>query len=529
MTIEDIIKKFEGSKGEHSKFVELYRDVYKFGMPERYGNIERTEKGVKATDNVFTSVFEEACDGFVQKIQSLLTPVHTPWVMLEPGEIWNNEDLQAQKDDAKDALSKISDVINTFKDNSNFDRTMSQFYYELIAGTGTLLVMPGTPEKPLRFTSIPFKDIYMVEGAFGEIDMFFRTQKIKNRLIEKQWEGAKHTYDEQEADKEIEILEATYYDYDSKEWNYEIINLKDKTSIYKKTSQTCPFVEFRWGKITGETYGRGQGLKVIADCKTLNLLKYYSLVSLSFTLPVYTVKSEDIDPERFKLSPGALNPVRDNATNNPPVSALPVNQQPDLQQYNMVQLEMNIKRGMYASTIPNDPDRKTTATEISARVNELENVASNSYGSAVEFIYKLVQRMVDVLGSFGFLELSEDQLTPNKIDGMNFKVKLNSNLTNQQAAKEVSNTLQALQFMQSLDPTMQYTSKVLDINKLAPYILERLGIKPEFIRSADEIAQIEQQEAQAMQMQQQQAMMDDVAMSNAKEEGKANAKAQVER
>ena len=530
MKVEDLIKKFEKSKEEHDKFVTLYKEVYKFGMPERYGNIQRTEQGVKATDNVFTSVFEEACDSFVQKIQSLLTPVHTDWVLLETGALWENEEQFSEdaKDAAKKTLSQISYMINTYKDNSNFDRTMAQFYYELIAGTATLLVMPGTPEKPLRFTSVPFKDIYMVEGSFGEIDTFFRTMKIKNRLVEQQWQGANHVYEKSEEDREIEILETTYFDYDKKKWIYEIINQKDKLSIYKKESQTCPFIEFRWGKITGETYGRGQGLKVIADCKTLNLLKYYSLVSLSFTLPVYTIKSEDIDAEDFKMTPGALNPVRDNATNNPPVSALPVNQQPDLQQYNMTQLEMNIKRGMYASTIPNDPNRKTTATEIAERVNELENVASNSYGTAVEFIYRLVQRIVDVLGSFGFLKFQDDQLTPTRIDGLYFKIKLNSNLTNQQSAKEVSNTLQALQFMQSLDPTMQYTSKVLNINKLAPYILEKLGIKPEFIRTTQEIEQIEQQQAQAMQMQQQQAMADDVAMANAKEEGKANAKAQVE-
>ena len=77
--------------------------------------------------------------------------------------------------------------------------------------------------------------------------------------------------------------------------------------------------------------------------------------------------------------------------------------------------------------------------------------------------------------------------------------------------------------MQSLDPTLQYTSKVLNINKLAPYILERLGVKPEFIRNEEEIAAMEQQEAQAMQMQQQQALQDEVAVSNAKEEGKAAA------
>ena len=525
MKIEELLKKFEKSKDEHNKFVNLYNEVYKYGMPERYGNITRTEKGVKATDEVFTSVFEEACDGFVQKIQSLLTPVHTDWINFELGAMFEQEGIdEQQKQDAKRTINQIAKMINVFKDNSNFDRAMTQFFYELIAGTATMLVMPGDVNKPLKFISIPFKEIFMVEGTYGEIDTFFRSLTIKNRLVKQQWKDATYTYEPTAEDEERTFIESTYYDYEKNNWVYAVIAEKEKNIIYEKRSDTCPFIEFRWGKITGETYGRGQGLKVIADCKTLNQIKYNSLLSLSFAFPVYTVRSEDIDVENFVMSPGALNPTRENRKDNPPVSALPVNQAPDLAQYNMNQLEMNIKRGMFASTIPNDPDRKTTATEIAERVSELDTAASNAYGASIEFIYRLVQRIADVLSGFGWV----DKTFVKMLDGFNYKVRVNSALTNQQSAKEVQTTLQALQFMQTLDPTMQYTQKILNLEKLAPYILEKLGINPEFIRTTEEIQMLEQQTAEAMAMQQQQAMADDVAVANAKEQGKANAQSQME-
>ena len=71
---------------------------------------------------------------------------------------------------------------------------------------------------------------------------------------------------------------------------------------------------------------------------------------------------------------------------------------------------------------------------------------------------------------------------------------------------------------------MQYASVVLNYDELIPYLLERMGIKKKFIRTSDEIQALQTQKAQAQQEAQIQAMQDDVAVANAKEEGKANAK-----
>ncbi len=521
---EEVFKKWQKAEQEHSKFVTLYSEVYKYGMPERYGNIQRTEKGVKGTDDVFTSVFENAFDSFVQKMQSFLTPVHNDWIALETGVLWDvKEDLASRKKAVNESLSKIASILNVFKDNSNFDKAMSQFFYELGAGTGVLLILKGDEQHPMRFISIPFKDISMLEGPFGTIDTYFRTLTLRNEVIPKQWDVKNFTFQETEKDKERKLLEATYYDDESKKWIYQIYTNDDKKLIYEDSSETSPFVEFRWNKITGETYGRGQGLKALADVKTLNLLTYYSLLDLSFTLPVYTVKQDSIDTDTFSLEPGSLNAVISNDKNDPPVSAIPMNQQPDLQQYEMSRLAMNIKKTMYSDSLPDDPSRDTKATEIRLRARELADISTNSFGTAVEFIYRIVARMIEILASFGYIKGDEDSFSATNLNGIMFRIKLNSNIANQQASEEVQNVLQAVQFMQSLDPTLQYTSKVLNINKLAPYILERLGVKPEFIRNEEEIAAMEQQEAQAMQMQQQQALQDEVAVSNAKEEGKAAA------
>lgn len=522
MEKEKLLKKFEECVAEKTRFQDLYDDVYKYGMPERYNNIKDVnEKGAKNTFEIFSSSFIQACEGFVQRVQNLLFPVNSPWIDLETGYRYKIDDnVKSQKENIDKELEKIAGNLNAFKDCSNFDKIATQFCYELIAGTGVMLVKEGTTSNPLIFVNIPFKDIYIVDGVNGEADMFFRKLKVKNRLVSETWKGAVWEYDSDAEDTEVEFLEATYYDYKKRLWNYEVINKNKDVAIYKRESKTSPFVDLRWGKLTGESYGRGQGLKVIADVKTQNLIKKYSLQGLAFTIPAFTI-TEDADIDKFRIEPGVLNPVRSNISTNPPIQQIPVNQQPDLNQYNINQLEMDIKRGMMASTIPNDPSRRTTATEVAERVAELRNSTANTFGTFLEFERRLIARMIDVLQSFGYIS---DAIEPRNFDGYEFKIKINTELANQQASLEVQRTIQAISYLQALDPQMSYVNKVLDYDKLIPELLSKLGVRKEFIRTTEEIQAMKQQEQMTMQQAQAQAMQNEVAVANAKEEGKANAK-----
>jgi hypothetical protein len=84
--------------------------------------------------------------------------------------------------------------------------------------------------------------------------------------------------------------------------------------------------------------------------------------------------------------------------------------------------------------------------------------------------------------------------------------------------------LNSMQVLAQFDPNFQMTNKVINIEEMLPYVLDKMGVPNQFIRTADEIRQLEQQEGEAMAMQQQ-AMMDaDVDASNAKEQGKADAR-----
>lgn len=521
---EEILKRHEKANEEHSRFREMYEDVFEYGMPGRYKTVNKNKtSGTKNRDNLFASVFEQACDKFVQSFQSLICPVNVDWIDFEAGHMFTQNGQNASE--VNNELSKIANICNIYKGASNFDTAFTEMSYDIIPGTACLCALEGTPDKPLRFSTIPFVDLKMEEGIDGEIDTYYRSIKIKNCLVEQQWQGAKHTYEHGKDDEEVELVECTYYDYDIRKWHYAVVSKKGKF-IVERIYKCSPFIDLRWSKCAGETYGRGPGLKVISDVKSLNKIKEYSLRALAFTIPTFTCTlDEGYNPEMFELIPGALNPVPSNATANPTVRQLQVNPMPELANYNMTNLEMNIKQAMFDTTIPNDPQKGMTALEISTRVAMLDNTLNNAFGRMLEFLYRLTRRIIEILQRFGIIS---NELDVGAFNGFGYKIKINTRLANQQTQQEINQILQSLQYMASLDPQGAYTQKVLKLNELVPYLLEKMGIPNQFIRTSDEIEALNQQEAEAMAMQQQAMMEMDVASANAKEQGKVDAQHRYE-
>lgn len=519
MKPETLIKRYGVALPKRDKFKVLYKKVYDYIMPDRYTQIEdQTVEGQNNRLDLYTSVPEQSADHFVQRVQSALTPVNQDWIAFEAGFAYTAGDNDPTE--VNQNLEKIAHICNVFKDVSNFDSEITSFYYDLIPGTAYLLATEGTPDNPLVFKTIPFKEMVIEEGVDGMPSHFYREFKLKNELVKEQWKGAKFEYEEPRAQEETDFLECTYKE--DGRWKYQVIAKKDAKVIVEKTFKSCPFIALRWTKASGETYGRGCGLKALSDVRTLNKITEYGLRALGLTVPVFTASTDGgYDPSNFKVFPGAVNPVPSNMTNNPTIQQLQVSQQVDLQQYNATQLEMNIKKNMFDTTIPNDPT-KMTATEINQRAGELMEQLNNAFGRLInEFLYPLTKRIVEILQNFGYID---PELDINNFNGFGYKIKINTALSNQQKYKELQNNLQFLQMAASLDPTFQFIGKVVKMEDLAVEIAKLSGVDYQFIRTADEVKALEEQEAINIQAQQQQAMADQVNMSNAIEQGKADAK-----
>ena len=502
-SVAKIIDAYHKAQSIKAKWDVLYEDVFKYGMPGRYTetrdlSVRKLTGGETERKELYTSVMEQSCGRFVQRVQQMLTPVGVDWIAFEAGYRFTADGRPA--DDVNRELGKIAKILNVFKDTSNFDSVVTEGYYDLIAGTMCLSLLEGTPDNPYRFAAIPFKDYCIEEGLYSEPCAFYRRLKIKRSLINAQWKDAKDVVVETgKEDEEIELIECTYKDYESDTWLYTVIDETSRAQYVERVYITCPFIVLRWEKCAGELYGRGLGLKAVSDVKTLNRVVEYSLRNLALSVPVFLAQSGDgYDPTTFRLAPGAVNPVPSTATNNPTIMPLTMNQQPDLSAYHAEQLEMNIKRSLLDDTIPNDPSRQLTATEIAHRAEELQANFSNSFGRIQsEFMYPLIRRMIEVAESFGYLD--KDAIDPRDFNGFGYRIKITTVLAKGQRAQEVQNTIAALQAFAALDPNMQLMPKVVKLDQLVPDLMRKMGIDPMFIATAEEVRQAQMNEAQTMQ------------------------------
>lgn len=517
-SIESILKSYSKAQGEKRKWYNLYKPVYDYMMPNRDVDTSGEDVGV----NIYSSTGEQAADRFVQRIQSMLCPVNTDWIDFETGYMLKKDN--ADVTEVNKELGKVAEVCNVFKNCSNFDTQATEFFYDLIAGTACLSLLEGTFEQPLRFRAIPFKEVTIEDGLFGEVGSIYRCFKLRNDLVKHQWRDVKDfEYDEQDAEEQIELIEATYFDYDDNIWIYNVIAKKDKKPLVERTYLACPFIVLRWSKCAEEVYGRGLGLQAVRDVKTLNKIVEYSLRALAFTIPVFLAQQDaTYDASDFVLEPGAINPVPSTATNNPTITQLGINVNHDITAYDTNKLTMEVKKVMFDDTIPNDPSRNITATEIAERVSNLQSNLSNSFGRILnEFMYPLIKRIIEVLQSFGYID---NELSVNDFCGFGFKIKVNTVLANQQSQTEVQQSVQAIQFLLTLDASGQTLNKVLDTQSLYPLIVEKFGVNVKYIRSKAQIQELDKQEAIAIAQANDATIETDVMASNAKEEGKAYAK-----
>lgn len=519
---EQILKLYEQTKPKKETYNSVISEVYKYVLPSK-GDFYRDNKASATGEyqdnrsDIYDSTAENSADEFVNNFQATLCPVGADWISLEAGAVVKE---QGNEDEVNKQLGLLSDIANQFKNASNFDVSFNEFAYDMIAGTATMLVVEGSVKNPIICRAVPLQEYCIDEGVDGLPAYFYRVFKKKKEIIKHTWKELESwKLSEEEQQKDMEVLEFCYYDYDDNKWRYGVIDKEKKTIIVDREYRNSPFITLRANKPAGEIYGIGDGIKSLGNVKTLNKAVEYSLQNFAMSIGFFLAQS-DIDTSRFNFSPLSINKIED-------VEALKHMSLPsnfELTAYNLEQLRMDIKRSMKGNTLPNDGNIVKSATEISARVQELNKSWTNWAGRFIEeFQRRFIKREFEILNGFGLLGESGSMFDEQQIDDYWYKVKVNSPLSKALNAPKIKDIVDSMTILLQLDPSGQIANTVIKVVELASELMRLMGMPVEFIKTKEERDQEQQQQSMAIRAQQEQAMQDDVAMSNAKEQGKADA------
>ncbi len=504
LNIINLKKRIEAAKAVQLQYKALFESAYELALPQRnlYNN---RSQGETKMEKVFDSTGMMAVNGFVNRMQSSLTPSFTKWAELKAGPAIPPE----RKPEVNKILELVTDIIFSTLDSSNFSVAVGEMYYDLAVGTGAMLVLEGDDEMPIKFITVPTANLSLDESESGQISGIYRDHKVVARAVIATFPDAKLTSDlleviQDNPEKEIEFEEATYWDDKDKLWRYEIIYKKDK--IVKRTYEVNPWIIVRWSKVAGEVMGRGPLLQALPDVKMLNKAKELLIRSAQLNIfGVYTVADDGVtNPNTIKIAPNAMIQVARNAgPSGPSIAPLPRTGDFNAQAFMFEDLTQRINTLMLNDRLPPDAGPVRSATEIVERMKQLQVDTGAAFGRLVyEFVQKLLQRVIHVLENKNIITFGEGI----RIDNMNVTTQILAPLAKAQGLEEVNTIVNTDQVLKGIDPTGNLSQLTLNVDEVGSYVADKLGVSPNLIRTEEQKQELKQQAAIAAQEMQQAEM-----------------------
>ena len=150
LTAQQILDKYKVAESIKTTVDTRYKEVFKYVMPDRDNYNQPDNDGTFDNNrvDVYTSVGINAGNTFVNRIQAELTPIKGDWVEFETNRY---EENKSEKDKE---LTKVAELVNFYKNKSNYDQESGSAYSDLIAGTCSMLCQKGTVSNPSRFSRL---------------------------------------------------------------------------------------------------------------------------------------------------------------------------------------------------------------------------------------------------------------------------------------------------------------------------------------------------------------------------------------
>ena len=499
LTVEQLIQRHKLAQNRKEDFRSLYEDAMEYALPQRNlysGDYENNNGGRKKMVRVFDSTAINSTQRFANRLQSGIFPPQRKWCRLEPG----SDIPQERRAEAQRALDMYNEKMFAVLKQSNFDIAMGEFLLDLAVGTAVMLVQPGDAISPINFIPVPQYLVSFEEGANGQVDNVYRRMRLKGEALSQQWPDITIPQELQvmiddKPTEEVDLIEATVYDYERGDYCYHVIHPKSKSELVYRRVKTSPWVVSRYMKVAGEIYGRGPVLTALPDIKTLNKTLELLLKNASLAITgVYTAADDGVlNPATVRIVPGAIIPVaRNGGSQGEALKPLPRAGDFNVSQIIINDLRANIKRTLLDESLPPDNMSARSATEVVERMKELAQNLGSAFGRLInETMIPIVSKMLEVMDQGGLIDL------PLRVNGLEVKVSPVSPLAMAQNMDEINNIMQFMQIAQSMGPEGQMSIKV---GAAVDYIADKLGV-PAVVRNSPQ--EREQMAQQAMQMAQQ--------------------------
>ena len=381
LTPKDAVERYRRAKERRTAWESHWEECYEYCLPHRDAGLRRGTPGGKRGDKIFDGTAPDAVDQLAASLMAQLTPPWTHWLGFSVGPDAGELDRQ----ELAIELEKSTAILQSHFDRSNFAVEIHQCYLDLVtAGTASLLLEEAAPgeRSALRFTAVPLAQVVLEEGASGRLDTTFRRSEMTGQQLLARFPSAANLEGlmrrlQNDYDARVAIIEAVV----PSDFGYSYLAVTEDdtqspdspTVLAEGRFSTSPFINFRWLKAPGETYGRSPVMKALPDIKTAN--KVVELVLKNASIAVTGIWQVDddgvINPATIKLAPGTIIP---KAVGSAGLRPLEAPGRFDVSQLILEQLRSRILKALLVDQLGQVNGPRMTATEVVERAAEMARI-----------------------------------------------------------------------------------------------------------------------------------------------------------
>jgi len=496
---EYIIKRYNKAKAARNNWLDVWQECYDYSLPLREGFFQEAA-GQSRMDKIFDETAVVGVQEFASRLQAGIVPNYSNWFRLEAG----SDVPRETRSQIQGELDEITEYVAEIIQHSNFSQEVHECFLDLAVGTANMLIEEGDEVNPVKFLSVPQTQVILDSGPFDQIDGVYRERVVKAKDLKVVWPKAKLGSQltnkiSQKPDSNCSLIDAVYRDWSDKTkeiYKYCVIDLESQTEIVSgqfKGEGSRPWVNFRWSKAAGETYGRGPLMNALPAIKVCNLTMQLVLENAQMAIGGIWQAEDDgvINVDTIELIPGTIVPRSPNSRG---LEAITSPAKFDVSQLIIQNMQENIKRALYNVDLGRTDTTPMSATEVAARQGNLAEIIGSAYGRLqAEFVNPVIRRVISILKKQGKIEIP-------KIDGREVKIVAKSPLARAQRNQDI---MQLTNFIGLVTQTMgpEAASQFVDAGEAVKQLAQWYEV-PNKILIDETARQLAAKQAQAQQMQQ---------------------------
>ena len=498
----------------------LWTELRDYFSPYRGRNItgaesgELTNAGLKRLEKIWDCTHLRNVSNAAAGMHSGLTSPNRPWFKLSFGNDEIDDSWQVRR-----WLYEVETLMYAVFHGSNVYSSLHQAYRELTTFGTTSMAVVEDFENVIHARSFTIGEFFLGADHLNRVDTFMRRAEFTARMMLDQFgedrlsdqvkDALKNNREKTRftcwqlvlpADPEHEVRDALGRPYVSI-WFEETTTKEKGTFLQISGFDELPILTPRYETIADDVYGVGPAFYVLNDCKSAMKLAKKILVAVDKSIDPPVVADAVLKNKSINTMPAGVTFIDDFIEGQPRLQPLyQLNFDLPSANQRLEQLQISIAEGLFSDLFRmlQMQTGTMTATEVAERQQEKLLLLGPFIERAhFELLDPLINRTFNLMARLDLLPEA-----PPEIEGLDVQVQYVSILAQAQKLAGITAMEQLAAYAGNLSAVDESVLDNFDVDESFREYAERLGTNPRVVVSREQVAEIRQRRAIAMQQQQ---------------------------